>query len=163
MPLPGIEEKVAFLSKPETYPNHVERVETKQTHMSWVFLTDTNAWKLKKPVRTEFLDFSTPKARRFDCEEEVRLNRRLARDVYQGVVPLTVNSQGDLQLGGHGEPVDWLVRMRRLPAERMLDQLIARKDVSEPDISILASVLVAFYGKAPPIRITASQYRKRFA
>ena len=68
MPLPGIEEKVAFLSKPETYPNHVERVETKQTHMSWVFLTDTNAWKLKKPVRTEFLDFSTPKARRFDCE-----------------------------------------------------------------------------------------------
>lgn len=64
---PGIEEKVAFLSKPEAYPGCVKRVETKQTHMSWIFLTNTHAWKLKKPVRTEYLNFSTPEARRRDC------------------------------------------------------------------------------------------------
>ena len=82
MSLPNIEQKIAFLSRPETYPEPTQRVETKETHMSWVFLTDTQAWKLKKPVRYDFLDFSTLEARRRDCEEELRLNRRLAADVY---------------------------------------------------------------------------------
>jgi len=163
MKLPGVEEKVAFLSKPGAYPDRVQRVETKQTHMSWVFLTDKHAWKLKKPVRTEYLDFSTPDARRRNCANEVRLNRRLAKDVYQGVVPLTVDTHGNLQLRGQGDAIDWLVCMRRLPSARMLDDLIARHAVTETDISKLASVLTAFYKKAPPIPITGSQYRKRLA
>jgi aminoglycoside phosphotransferase family enzyme len=104
MRLPGIEEKVAFLSKPEAYPCPVERVETRETHLSWIFLTDTQVWKLKKPVRTAYLNFSTVDARRRNCEREVRLNRRLARDVYQGVVGLTVSKQGYLQLSGEGNP-----------------------------------------------------------
>jgi aminoglycoside phosphotransferase family enzyme len=163
MKLPGVEDKVAFLSKPEAYPDRVQWVETKQTHMSWVFLTDEHAWKLKKPVRTEYLDFSTPEARRRNCAREVRLNRRLAKDVYQGVVPLTFDKHGNLQLQGHGDAIDWLVRMRRLPSERMLDDLIARHAVAETDISNLASVLAAFYRKAPPVPITGSRYRKRLA
>ena len=163
MALIRIEDKVAFLSRPEAYPNGVESVEMKQTHMSWVFLTDTHAWKLKKPVRSEYLDFSTPEKRRRNCEREVRLNRRLALDVYRGVVPLTVGGQGNLQLDGQGEPVDWLVCMRRLPSERMLDQVIARHAVCEEDVLKLASVLAAFYKKAPPIRMTVRQYRKQLA
>jgi uncharacterized protein len=163
MKLPRLEEKVAFLSKPGAYPDHVQRVETKQTHMSWVFLTDKHAWKLKKPVRTVYLDFSTPEARRRNCAREVRLNRRLAKDVYQGVVPLTLDKHGNLQLRGQGDAVDWLVCMRRLPSERMLDDLIARHAVTEKDVSKLASVLAAFYKKAPPVPITGSQYRKRLA
>ena len=163
MAIPGIEEKVAFLSRRETYPGCVRPVETKQTHMSWVFLTDTRAWKLKKPVRYEYLDFSTPEARRRDCEREVRLNRRLASDVYHGVVPLVLGRQGRLQLGGQGEPVDWLVCMRRLPADRMLDQVIAWQGVTAEDIIKVASVLAAFYKMAPPIHITGAQYRKGLA
>jgi len=114
MNMPGIDEKVAFLSRPEAYPDRSARVETKQTHMSWVFLTENQAWKLKKPVCTEYLDFSTPEARRRDCHMEVRLNRRLASDVYNGVVPLTLRNGRDLQLGGPGTRIDWLVSMRRL-------------------------------------------------
>jgi aminoglycoside phosphotransferase family enzyme len=131
--------------------------------MSLVFLTQTHAWKLKKPVRTEFLDFSTPAKRRRNCEREVRLNRRLAPDVYRGVVPLTVDSQGNLQLSGSGPPIDWLVCMRRLQSDRMLDQLIARHAVSPEDVSRLAAVLAGFYRKVAPIRITGPQYRNRLA
>src|SRR5687767_13151729 len=78
MRLPGAAEKVAFLSRPDSYPVATRGVDVKETHMSWVFLTDTQAWKLKKPVRYDYLDFSTPEARLRNCEEEVRLNRRLA-------------------------------------------------------------------------------------
>jgi aminoglycoside phosphotransferase family enzyme len=127
--LQGIEEKVAFLSRPEAYPDRPKHVEVKQTHMSWVFLTETCAWKLKKPVRTEYLDFTSPKKRRRNCEREVLLNRRLAPDVYHGVVPLTMAPEGNIQLGGHGKVLDWLVCMRRLPSDRMLDQAIARHTV----------------------------------
>src|SRR5690349_14466339 len=63
MPVPGIEDKVAFLSRPEAYPDSTQSVEVRQTHMSWLFLTDKHVWKLKKPVRTEYLDFSTVRAR----------------------------------------------------------------------------------------------------
>jgi uncharacterized protein len=94
MSLPEIEKKVAFLSRPEIYPTPTRRVETKETHMAWVFLTETHAYKLKKPVRYDFLDFSTLDARRQDCEEEVRLNRRLAPDVYLGTMPLTMRPEG---------------------------------------------------------------------
>ena len=82
MRAPTLEEKVAFLRRPGSYPEGTERVETIETHMARVFLTDCRAYKLKKPVRYEFLDFSTPEARREDCLAEVRLNRRLAPDVY---------------------------------------------------------------------------------
>src|SRR5262245_39119237 len=95
---PGLEAKVAFLSKPEAYSDCAQCVETKQTHSSWVFLTDSHAWKLKKPVRTEYLDLRTPEARRRNCVREIRLNRRLAKDVYQGVVPLTVDKHGNFRL-----------------------------------------------------------------
>ena len=110
MSLPGIAEKVEYLSRARAYPAPTSHVETKETHMAWVFLTDTHAYKLKKPVRYDFLDFSTIEARKRDCEEEVRLNRRLAPDVYLDTLPLTLDPQGALRLGGEGEAVDWLVR-----------------------------------------------------
>ena len=82
MPLPRGPEselaaKVLFLAEPRNYPEATGRVDTIETHMSWVFLTDRHAWKLKKPVRQSYLDFSTEAARRHYCAEEVRLNRRL--------------------------------------------------------------------------------------
>src|SRR5437773_3638655 len=159
----SLEEKVAFLSRPEAYPDVAGRVEAKQTHRSWIFLTATHAWKLKKPVRTEYLDFSTPDARRRDCVKEVRLNRRLARDVYRGVVTLNSGRQGHPQLNAPGQPVDWLVCMRRLPSDRMLDEVIARRVVCEEDVLRLASVLAAFYKRSKSIPIAGAEYRRRLA
>jgi aminoglycoside phosphotransferase family enzyme len=131
--------------------------------MSWVFLTDIQAWKLKKPVRTEYLDFSTVEARRRNANTEIRLNRRLAHDVYLGVVRLCLEGKDTLRLGSNGVPVDWLVLMRRLPADRMLDYVIAHKTVSQPDLLKLASLLADFYTKRPPALTTNWHYRARLA
>lgn len=131
--------------------------------MSWVFLTDIHAYKLKKPVRYEFLDYSTLEARRRTCEEEVRLNRRLAADVYCGIVPLTLTAQSNLQLEGEGEVIDWLVKMRRLPDDRMLDHAIATRTATEEDARKVGAVLATFYRNAPAVAMTASDYRGRLA
>jgi aminoglycoside phosphotransferase family enzyme len=157
-----LDAKVAFLRRPESYPDQPARVETVETHMSWVFLTDRHAYKLKKPVRYEYLDFSTLHARQRDCKEEVRLNRRLAKDVYLGTEPLTMSRTGGFELGGSGEVVDWLVKMRRLPASRMLDQAIRESTVQESDIRNLALTLTSFYQRAHPISVSPSEYRRRF-
>ena len=158
-----LEAKVGFLRRPDAYPEAPSRVEAVETHMSWVFLTDTHAYKLKKPVRYAYLDFSTVEARRLDCEQEVRLNRRLAADVYLGVIPLTLDAQAHLSLGGAGEVVDWLVQMRRLPAERMLDQLLRCGAVKQAEISRLARRLARFYATAAADAITPEAYRQCLA
>src|SRR5436305_15250095 len=85
-PLSRLPPLVAGLFRPEAFPHPAGDLELRETHISWVILAGTYAYKFKKPVNLGFLDFSTPEARRFDCEEEVRLNRRLCPDVYLGVV-----------------------------------------------------------------------------
>jgi len=159
----ALEAKVGFLGRPDAYPEATARVEAVETHMSWVFLTDTHAYKLKKPVCYAYLDFSTIEARRLDCEQEVRLNRRLATDVYLGVMPLVLDSEGRLHLGGAGEVVDWLVRMVRLPADRMLDHLLRSGAVTAPEITRLARRLAHFYATAGAEAITPEAYRQSLA
>ena len=158
---PRIAQKVAFLSRPESYPTPSLRVDTVETHMSWVFLTDRHAYKLKKPVRYDYLDFSTLEARRRDCVEEVRLNRRLAADVYEGIVPLTIDPQGHMHLAARGKTIDWLVKMRRLPADRMLDTAIVHGTVHETDIRKVAALLLRFYAQTPPVAMLPAAYRRR--
>lgn len=159
----SIEEKAAFLSNPRAYPDNPAGIEVVETHMSWVFLADQLVYKLKKPVRYDFLDFSTVEARRRNCARELRLNRRLAADVYLGVVPLVLTPAGRLQLGGKGTVVDWLVRMRRLPAHRMLDAAIRSGMVSGVDIARIANLLTDFYRHSKPVAMSATAYRKRYA
>lgn len=154
--------KVRFLSSPRAYLPRPEAVQVVETHMAWIFLTDREAYKLKKPVRYPFLDFSSLTAREADCREEVRLNRRLAPDVYLGVAPLTQEPSGRLALGGSGRVVDWLVRMRRLSAECMLDQAIARGGPERRDVERLAGLLAAFYATQEPADIDADTYIGRF-
>jgi aminoglycoside phosphotransferase family enzyme len=156
-------EKVGFLSSPAAYPASVRDVEVKETHMSWVFLAGERVYKLKKPVKYPFLDFSTLEAREADCREEVRLNRRLAPDVYLGVVPLTLGADGRLALRGKGAPVDWLVALRRLPAEKMLDEAIAQGTVSQGLIGAVADLLARFYRAAEPAGVTPREYAAQFA
>ncbi len=128
---------VAALLDPRAYPHPPERVELVETHISWVFLAGERVYKVKKPVDLGFLDFTTLRRRRHFCEEEVRLNRRLAPDVYLGVVALTRARGGRLRVGGEGRTVEVAVEMRRLPAERMLDRLVA---TGEADAHLVAAV-----------------------
>ena len=158
---PGIVEKIAFLSKPEAYADGPSRVVLKETHMSCVFLTDRHAWKLKKPAHYDYLDFSTVDARKRNCELEFELNQRLAPDVYLGVVPLAMDAQGRMQLGGEGPIIDWLVKMRRLPEDRMLDAAIAAHMVSREDVRKIGVLLAGFYQRAPRIPLTPAQYASR--
>ncbi|WP_292938020.1 hypothetical protein [Noviherbaspirillum sp.] len=158
----SLESKLAFLRQPSSYADSVYRVEAIETHMSWVFLTDGHAYKLKKPVHYDLLDFSTVDARHFFCEEEVRLNRRLAPDVYLDVVPLVINEQRHLALGGEGAVIDWLVRMRRVPASRMLDYMLKTRSAQASDMQRVAALLARFYRDCPPVAIDAAEYRQRF-
>jgi uncharacterized protein len=158
-----IEAKVAFLSQPNNYPEHPLRVDVVETHRSWVFMTPQHVYKLKKPVRYDFLDFSTVEARHRNCLEEVRLNRRLAGDVYLGIVPLTVDTVGNMHLGEKGNTIDWLVHMRRLPADRMLDNALRKQTVQEADIQRFSRILANFYRAAEPVGISLPEYQQRFA
>ncbi len=158
----GLAAKIAFLQRPDSYPEQPTAVEAKETHMSWLFLTDAHAYKLKKPVRYEFLDFSTIEARRLNCEREVALNRRLAPGVYLGILPLTVDMNGRFHLAGPGRPIDWLVQMRRLPAEQTLEHAIITNQVREADVRRVVDRLAGFYRGAAPVAIGPRQYRRRF-
>ncbi len=154
--------KVAALRRPAAYPETPDEVEVVETHMSFVFLTARHAYKLKKPVRYDFLDFSTLAAREHDCREEVRLNARLAPNVYLGVVPLAVEADAGVRLEGGGRVVDWLVKMRRLPGRRMLDTCIRSGGLAVEEVRALADRLAEFYRARPTEPIGESEYRQRF-
>ncbi|NKE65703.1 hypothetical protein RAMLITH_07695 [Ramlibacter sp. RBP-2] len=162
-PRASLEAKVAALRQPSAWPVPPASVEAIETHMSWVFLTPQQAFKLKKPVRSDGLDFGTLERRRFFCEEEVRLNRRLAPSVYLDVLPLRADANGALGLWPEGEVVDWLVVMHRLPAGRMLDRLLATGAAQAGDMRRLAALLSGFYANLPPVLHDPEVYCERLA
>jgi len=147
------------LRAPRAYGNetHVESIET---HHSWVFLTDSFAYKLKKPKRTAAFDYTTLEARRQACETELRLNRRLAPSTYLAVVPVSCDA-GALRVEGSGAVVDWLVKMRRLPRDWMLDALIRRQAVSVHQVEELSRLLSRFYHAAAHAGLDGADYRQR--
>jgi uncharacterized protein len=161
--LPSLESKVAALCQPGAYPEIPPSVEAVETHMSWVFLTDVHVFKLKKPVRYDGLDFSTLEARRFFCNEELRLNRRLAATVYLDVVTLRQDAAGALRIGTEGAVVDWLVMMRRLPANIMLDHLLEQKKAQPGQIREVATKLADFYRGLHPAITDPARYLERLA
>lgn len=142
-----IDELLDALSRPEAYPDPVAAVEVRQTHISLVFLAGAYVYKVKKPVQLGFLDFSTLEKRRHFCLEELRLNRRLAPHVYLGVVPICKSGRG-LQFGGEGEPVEWAVKMVRLPDEATLESRLARNEILPTQIEALARRLASFHKQA---------------
>jgi uncharacterized protein len=137
-----------------------------ETHMSWVFLVGEQVFKLKKAVRFPFLDFSTLAARESACREELRLNARLAPGIYLGLMALREQDgrfflapQG---LAAPGRIVDWLVCMRRLPRDRMLDRALAEHRVGPAQMDALVAVLVDFYRSAVHVRIDVDEHFSRF-
>lgn len=138
---------VKALKRPSFFGEHVDKVDFLQTHISSVFLTGDKVYKLKKPVNFGFLDFSTLELRERFCRAEVELNRRLAADVYLGVVPVT-DDDGQPRLGGSGKVVDWLVEMRQLDQERLGVRMLERGELELRQIDQLVEVLVPFYRQA---------------
>jgi len=145
---PGIApDLLASLLDPRSYRHAPAEVTLVQTHISCVFLAGSEVFKVKKAVRFSFLDFSTLERRRHFCEEEVRLNRRLAPGVYVGVVPITRHGHG-YRVDGSGEPVEYAVHMRRLPADRLLRVVVERGEAEPQLIRRIAEKMAAFHATA---------------
>jgi aminoglycoside phosphotransferase family enzyme len=163
---PALAEKVAFLRSPAAYPHPVAAVSVRETHMSWVFLAGDRVYKLKKPVRFPYLDFSTLERREAACRAEVSLNRRLAPDIYIGVAPLAVGA-GGLSIGGEGALVDWLVIMRRLDERWDLEQVLHERRLETTQLDRLCATLMRFYRRARPVFGSAgahlSEWSKRLS
>ena len=149
---------LALMCDVATYPDRPSSVQIKETHISRVYLTDRYAYKLKKRVQFEFLNFSTPELRHRACLEELRLNRRLAADVYLAVLPITEASDDSLALNGYGQPVDWVVQMRRLPAEQALDVLLYNRRLRPEDWQSIAKHLTDFYTQLQPQPLRAEKF-----
>jgi aminoglycoside phosphotransferase family enzyme len=157
---PELAEKVRFLSDGAALGEPGVPVERLETHFAWVFLTRRFAYKLRKPICYHGLDTRSLDARRARCEDELKVNEALAPGVYLGVVPLTRGSSG-FSLGGSGETADWLLRMRRLPAERMFDTMLRDRSWRPADLEALEARLRAFFAAAPVVRISGATYCNR--
>src|SRR5450759_3298022 len=138
---------IAALLEPQRYPGEVEQVSLVQTHISWVLLAGDFAYKIKKPLKLSFLDFSTLALRQRYCQEELRLNRRYASDIYLGAVGI-FNTPADPQWQGTGAPIEYAVKMRRFDEAARLDRVCARGELQPHHLSDLADTLVAFHASA---------------
>lgn len=139
----------------------VERIET---HISWVLLAGPHAYKLKKPLRLPFLDFSTLEARHRCCEEELRLNRRLAPSLYLGVLAVHDDGVADPSFDGPGPVVDHAVHMRRMPAHALASEQLRAGALQPDDVTAFAQRLAAFHREAaadPPDPAFGSPARVR--
>ena len=145
--MPELPDLIQALLQPKAYPEPTQGVELVQTQMSFVFLTDSYVYKVKKPVNLGYLDYTTLDKRRFYCQKEIELNRRLCSDIYLGVVPIT-RRQDEFFIGGKGKAVEYVVKMRRLPQERMMDALLESNQMSPKMLTDLAQKLVEFHQRA---------------
>ncbi len=153
--------KVSFLSRPDSYTPPVDSVLVRETHMSWVFMAGDRVYKLKKPVRFHYLDFSTLQRREIACRAEYFLNRRLARDIYLGVVPLTFTA-GGYAIQGCGPVVDWLVVMRRLEEKETLEARLHDHTVTHAQVDRLAARLGSFYSHTTRVMLNPESYVASF-
>ncbi len=135
---------IAALHDPRCYPHAVENLHVAETHISWIVLTGPFAYKVKKPVDLGFLDFRTLEARRFYCEEELRLNRRLAPDLYLEVVAITGGTDRPC-VGGTGTAIEYAVKMRQFREADLLDRVQARGELLPAHIDMLARTIATFH------------------
>lgn len=138
---------VEALLKPQAYSHGPQKIELVQTQMSFVFLAGEYVYKIKKPVNLGYLDYTTLEKRHYFCQQELELNRRLCPDAYLAVVPIVEEDDG-LHMEGQGEAVEYAVKMRRLPPNRMMDVLLPRGQVTPEMVASVAEKLVSFHGRA---------------
>ena len=132
-----MERLIRGLLRPEAYGHPVERFELLETHISWVILTGKYAYKIKKPVDFGFVNFTMLALREHFCQEELRLNRRLAEDIYLGVVPI-YGPMETPSLQGSGTPIEYAVKMLEFPQSVLLPEVLALGELLEELIDHLA-------------------------
>lgn len=142
---PGL---IEAMTRPDFYPNHPNTVELLQTHISFIFIAGEEVYKLKKAVDFGFLDFTTLEKRKFYCHEELRLNRRLAPETYIEVIPISKDEQGLFAFGEGEHIVDYAVRMKRLPGEKMLKVILAKGLIKKDVMDDIAKKVAAFHKEA---------------
>ncbi len=141
------DEVVKALLNPEAYDEEPGKIQLVQTHISFIFLTEKFVYKVKKAVNLGFLDFTTLEKRRYYCEKELELNRRLCEDMYLEVV--TINkSNGSIKIKGKGRVIEYAVKMRKLPQERMMSRLLEENKVDMKTIDKIAKIIADFHSKA---------------
>jgi aminoglycoside phosphotransferase family enzyme len=138
---------VGALLKSQAYPHKPQKIELVQTQMSFIFLTGEYVYKVKKPVNLGYLDYTTLEKRHFFCRQELELNRRLCPDAYLAVVPI-VEEKGELRIEGRGKAIEYAVKMKQLPQDRMMDVLLPRGQVTLEMVARVAEKLVGFHQKA---------------
>lgn len=143
-------EVLDFLSSAAAYAGRPDSVERIDTHGATVFLAGDRAYKLKRAVRYDYMDFSTLERRRAACEAEVDINRRTAPDLYLGALPVTRAPDGGLVLGGNGTPIDWVVEMRRFDQSTLLDRQATRGDLNAHLMITVADAIARLHRSAPP-------------
>jgi aminoglycoside phosphotransferase family enzyme len=144
MDIPSL--KTALLN-PEIYPDHPGQVGFFETHISLLFFTGNHVYKVKKPVDYGFLDFTSLEKRKYFCEQEVTLNRRLSPKIYLGVVKITQEDKRTL-LDGRGEVVEYAVKMKQIPEELLMDKLLGKNQVTPKMIEAVSEKLALFYSVA---------------
>lgn len=136
------------LSRPEALPDKTKNVAVIQTHISIVFVADHFAYKVKKPVNFGFLDFSTLEKREYYCHQEVVLNRRLSKDLYLGVLPVHFDGKRYSLEQVKGDVAEYAVKMKRIPEDRLMDQVFERGELDEQSLADIAGVLARFHSTA---------------
>ncbi len=135
------------LLNPEIYPDHPKEVGFFETHISLLFFTGSHVYKVKKPVDFGFLDFTSLEKRKYFCEQEVTLNRRLSPEIYLGVVEITQDGKRIL-LDGKGEVVEYAVKMKQIPEDLLMNKLLERGQVTPKMIEAISEKLARFYSAA---------------
>ena len=141
---------IAALQNPALFPHSVEGFQVIETHISWVLLTGSFAYKIKKPMNFGFLDFTDLDKRKHFCAEELRLNQRLADDLYLEVLPIT-GSESAPQLGGEGPAIEYALKMRQFPQSQLLSAVQARGELTPAHIDALARQIAEFHGNTPAV------------
>ncbi|HUF61397.1 MAG TPA: AAA family ATPase [Verrucomicrobiales bacterium] len=149
--IPPVTQRVLdFLADARSYPHRTTAVRLVQTHASWVFIASPFVYKVKKPVNFGFLDFSTLERRKANCESEVRLNRRLAAEIYRGMEPVC-ETGGGLEFGDRGRIVEWTVKMREMAPECFLSHRLKHGEVTTETMDRVVERLERFYADQPPL------------
>lgn len=148
----GLPAALEGLKHATAYPHPVQRIEVVETHVSWIVLTGDYSYKIKRPVQLSFLDATRLERRHELCEEEVRLNRRLAPEIYLGVCAIT-GTGNDVRVGASvaEAPVEYAVRMRQFDRECELDRLVAQDQLTAEELVAFGTELAAWHGELPPL------------
>lgn len=158
-------EQVEYMMNHCTFPDTCNEPVLKETHISWVVLTDNFAFKIKRPVKFSFLDFSSPDKRKFYCHQELKLNRRSAPDMYLKVIPVTNQMAGLATEEEEKEVIDYAVQMKRMDNSLEMDRMLKNDEVTGQHIDKLAQKVAQFHKKVRVLKnaFATLTFQKRFA